>query len=190
MRLSNSTYETIKCRVVDFLEDYGIDSYPLDIFSLVSGMGIMLVAYSSLPDLRRAAAMEYSEDAFRVISPDYSTAIIYYNDVLSIGRIRYNIAHELAHIVLGHGSRDGDPEVESEADFFAAYLLMPVPLVCKLCSPDPSEVSEFFETSYESATYAVRRARARIGCGEAPKEYELRLIRNILGAMRGGDSIG
>ena len=56
---------------------------------------------------------------------------------------------------------------------------------------DPTlEVSEFFETSYESATYAVRRAKARIGCGEAPKEYELRLIRNILGAMRGGDSIG
>lgn len=189
MRLKDSTYETIKRRVVDFLEDYGVDSYPLDVLALAAKTGIALVAYSTLPPAKRSAALEYSEDAFRVISPDYSRVSIYYNDERPTVRTRYNVAHELAHIILEHGSRDDEEEVESEADFFAAYLLMPVPLVLNLCGPDPSEVSEFFETSYESATFAVRRAKARVRCGEPPKEYELRLISNILDTMRGCDPI-
>ena len=66
---------------------------------------------------------------------------------------------------------------------------MPVPLVFKLCGLDPGEVSEFFETSYESATYAVRRTKARARCGEPSKEYELRLLRSVLNVKKGCDSI-
>lgn len=189
MRLKDGTYEAIKERVVDLLDDYGVTRYPLDVFELVGRMGIRLVPYSLLDGERRSAAFEYSDDAFRIVSPDHSEAFIFYNDAMPLERARYSVAHELAHVVLEHGSRDGDDEIESEADFFAAYLLMPVPLVYALCSPNPEEVSVFFGTSRQSATFAVERTRARLRCGIPPKEYELRLMNNILAAMRGGDAL-
>ena len=189
MRLKDGTYEAIKKRVVDLLDEYGVTRYPLDVFALVRQMRIRLIPYSQLDGERRSAAFEYSDNAFRIVASDYSEAFIFYNDAMPLERARYSVAHELAHIVLEHGSRDGDDETESEADFFAAYLLMPVPLVYALCSPDPEEVSVFFGTSRQSASFAVERTKARLRCGMPPKEYELRLMSNILAAMRGGDAL-
>jgi Zn-dependent peptidase ImmA (M78 family) len=189
MRLSNDTYEMIKKRVVDFLEDYGVNRYPLDLPELVRRMGIRLIAYSELSEERRRVALEYSEDAIRIVCTDYSEAIILYNDAMPHERVCYSIAHEVAHIILEHGDQE-DEVNESEAEFFAAYLLMPVPLVCELCSPDPYEISEFFGTSISAATYAMKRTLSRLQSNVPVQEYESRLIDNILAAMRGGDEMG
>lgn len=189
MRLSNDTYEMIKREIVDFLEDYGVDRYPLDVCELVRRMGIMLIAYSELDEERRSMALEYSRDAIRIVRTDYFEATIFYNDAMPRERVCYSIAHELAHIILEHEDQE-DEKSESEAEFFAAYLLMPVPLVRELCSPDPYEISEFFGTSISAATFAMKRTLSRLQSNVPIQEYEARLVDNILAAMRGGDEIG
>ena len=191
MRLSHSRYEELKTAVVDFLEDYGVDSYPLDVALLASRMGISLIPYSELCDHKRHAASEYSEDAIRIVTGDYSVAIVFYNDEMPRERVRYSVCHEIAHIVLEHDDDiDGDEAIESEADFFAAYLLMPVPLVLICCSPDPVEISDFFGTSLTAAGHAMKRAYSRLNSKAPVQEYEIRLIESIIGALKGGGAYG
>ena len=49
---------------------------------------------------------------------------ILYNDNMDINRIRFTIAHEIGHIALGH--EESNDETESEADYFARHLLVPI----------------------------------------------------------------
>lgn len=73
---------------------------------------------------------------------DSDSYIIYYNDVgenkITSNRYRWNIAHELGHIALGHHKKYEESrifrnsisnelysEMEAEADMFAAYILVP-----------------------------------------------------------------
>lgn len=45
-------------------------------------------------------------------------------------RLRFTIAHELGHRLLGHHSRT--PQEEQEADLFASHLLCPQPVIARL----------------------------------------------------------
>ena len=49
---------------------------------------------------------------------------ILYNDNMDINRIRFTIAHEIGHIALGH--EESNDETESETDYFARHLLVPI----------------------------------------------------------------
>lgn len=51
--------------------------------------------------------------------------IIIYNLEKSSCRIRFDLAHECAHLVLHKGIETGDHQTESEADFFASCFLLP-----------------------------------------------------------------
>ena len=55
MRLKDGTYEAIKERVVDLLDDYGVTRYPLDVYALVRQIGIRLIPYSQLDGESRSA---------------------------------------------------------------------------------------------------------------------------------------
>lgn len=52
--------------------------------------------------------------------------IIYYNENMPLASIRFTLAHEIGHAVLGHQDED-DPAAEKEANCFARNLLCPVP---------------------------------------------------------------
>lgn len=56
--------------------------------------------------------------------------ILFNGDVASPARRRFTLAHEIGHIVLGHEA-DG-PREETEADCFAASLLVPAALAWEL----------------------------------------------------------
>jgi Zn-dependent peptidase ImmA (M78 family)/transcriptional regulator with XRE-family HTH domain len=40
-------------------------------------------------------------------------------------RLRFNVAHELGHLVMRHGTAARDKEIEDQADAFAGFLLLP-----------------------------------------------------------------
>lgn len=75
------------------------------------------------------------------------------------GRIRWTKAHELGHIVLGHfdhlscnSSRKlSDKELESEADYFAANLLCPMPLFKTFDVSSPAQIQSQFGLSKEAS---------------------------------------
>lgn len=83
-----------------------------------------------------------TKDAFCNYIASEKQAIIFFNDIdeslLNSNRYRWNIAHELGHIALGHLTSSNssrafrttltdiqDPEAEIEADQFASYILVP-----------------------------------------------------------------
>ena len=89
------------------------------------------------------------------------TWVVVYDDSDSIGRKRFTIAHELGHILLGHPLREGErhtrvfnkdrPEVEKEADMFAARILSPACVLWALDLHTPEEIAERCQISYTAA---------------------------------------
>lgn len=92
-----------------------------------------------------------TEDAFTDYYHDADLYVIYYNDVkqqlISTNRYRWNIAHELGHVVLQHHKKHEESKLyrsslskavydtlEAEANLFAAYILVPhiVLLTCRI----------------------------------------------------------
>ena len=80
------------------------------------------------------------------------------------GRIRWTVAHELGHVVLEHlpimavmqiaennFNNISDPELEQEADFFAATLLCPFPAYEILGIRSPRDIQDAFGLSEEAS---------------------------------------
>lgn len=96
--------------------------------------------------------------------------LIVYDDSDSTGRKRFTIAHELGHILLGHPLQEGEqhtrvfnkerPEVETEADMFAARILSPACVLWALDLHTPEEIAECCQISYTAAQ--VRADRMKI----------------------------
>lgn len=84
------------------------------------------------------------------------------NNVL--GRIRWTMAHELGHVKLNHlpylaepriaennFNNLSDPELEGEADYFAALLLCPMPLYEQLHIQSVQDIQRVFGLSWEAS---------------------------------------
>lgn len=89
------------------------------------------IIFSSYKDYALKANIDVSElscsgmfkDAMVINYNDSKKVILYNSDISSKGRILWNKAHELGHIVLNH-KYQGEKE-EREADLFASQLLLP-----------------------------------------------------------------
>ncbi len=176
MYLSPSRYEELNREVADLMETYGVGRCPLDVFALASRMGVVLRPYSSIPLAKRQAFLHASKDAFTIAPGEYEvdTTFICYNQNANKGRMKQSIAHEIAHIWLEHPS-DDEP-YETEAEYFAAYMLAPIPIIIKLKLASAPEVRNCFQISYEAARIALERANNRCRCGKAGFEYEYEII--------------
>lgn len=185
MRLSSARYEDLNREVVDLLEAYGVTSFPLDVFYLAERMGIRLISYSAVSPASRTVLLDISKDAFTFLREErgIEVAYVFYNPNQSGGRLRHSIAHEIAHIWLEHPS--GDERHETEANYFAAYLLAPIPLILKHGFSTPSAVREAFLTSLEAASIALERAGNRLRCRKPITDYEYCIMK--ICRIEGGD---
>jgi len=84
----------------------------------------------------------------------------------SKGRIKWTLAHEIGHIYLGHVC-DGSAE-ESEANRFAAELLMPELVILELNNRlhsrggiSPSEISRLFGVSLSAAELRLKQVQRK-----------------------------
>ena len=129
MDLSNiNLYDSL----IDFQEENNLIKYPLDLEELCRKNNWVLLPY---PDKNKEEFMSISEDGFSVL--ENGKYVINYNkDVKYKGRelftrVRFTIAHEIGHIVLGHHffNKDYYDEfeniIEKQADTFAGNLLVP-----------------------------------------------------------------
>lgn len=177
MYLSSTTYEDINEDVFDFVNDWGFYEYPVSMQHVCKKIGLKLKPYSELDEGMRQLAMDASEDAFHPVSNylQMNNIVVAYNDSKSNCRIRFNIAHELGHIVREH--IDESPWNEKEADYFGGYLLAPIPLVLAHCPElGISDIAEFFCLSFDCAKVVRDHCRNRIACGKPKLPYELGFI--------------
>ena len=169
--------------VVDFLETYNVTTYPISLTKLATKMKVPLIAYGSCQDSKINLTLCKLEDSFLILL--HGKSFIFFNDKQRYTRIRFSIAHEMAHIWLEHSE---DTEInEAEANFFASYLLAPVPLILKSNIDDVGDVSTAFNVGFDAAYYAYCRAIKRSRISKPPLEYEQRIIE--LCSLGGGDPI-
>lgn len=138
----------VKEKVLEVIEQYASDKelyLPMPIKDITKSFkNVRLIKYSthikrtgiSLQDM-----YDVSKDAYTDYNATTNQYIVYYNDIdkniISSYRYRWNIAHELGHIVLNHHKNTNTrifrrklsdseyDEMEEEADWFAAYILVP-----------------------------------------------------------------
>lgn len=188
-RLASERYEEIKVEVTDFIEDYGITSYPFDMFELLDQLHITAVPYSKLPHKVRDIFESIVPDAITLF-PSNASPIIYYNDIYkSPERIRFTLAHELGHLVLGHPDC-WDEVFETEADNFANYLLAPAPLVIRMSDASPEAIASVFDLSLSCSQVVFDRTVNRINhSSKKLTEYEKRIIQACIGDEEGDEIV-
>lgn len=82
--------------------------------------------------------------------------IIYYNENMPLACIRFTLAHEIGHAVLGHQDED-DPAAEKEANCFARNLLCPLPTAHALEITTQNDYVSAFNISSPMATVTLSR---------------------------------
>ena len=135
-------YEYCNKRACDFLEEFHIKSFPIDVESIIHQKNWGFVKYSELMkefncSRTRVIHILGSKDGFTIW--DESNYTISYNDDPSFGdRTRFTLMHEIGHIYLHHltdfeatklyrGSltKQENKILENEANAFARNVLVP-----------------------------------------------------------------
>lgn len=119
--------------------------------------------------------LEPSEYGCSIVDENGRWTIVY-NDSDTPGRIRFTVAHELGHILLGHEIEAGfghyrrvvrnKPIAETQADEFAARLLAPACVLWALNITSAAEIERVCGISHQAALYRARRMKVLIERGK------------------------
>jgi len=140
-------YDKIKSAALSVYQKFGIKLFPIDCEDILQSYGMKIEKYSEQKPTKLKKCLIYSEDAFSLKKK------VYYNDMKSIGRIRFSLAHEIGHIALKHGTPRIE-EHEKEADCFASYLLAPRMAIHYAKCKNENDVAKLFKMTNEAASYA------------------------------------
>lgn len=178
-RLTYQRYEEIKKVVIAKLQEWGIDRLPFDCFLLCEKLGIVLKKYYDQDSITLQNLLARSEDAFCFVAVNdegYSYFTIVYNDHKPKHRIRFSIMHEIGHIVLDHSEHS--TLAETEANFFAQYMLVPIPILQYHQPLSSPKISSLYNISEECANNILIQYRnwKEKGCPEL-FPYEASLLR-------------
>ncbi len=163
---SYGKYRNIRNAAWQCLLDCGIDSLPVQVSTVASRLGIGTYAYGPNLELIRSSGLEALLDAINFAYADPSGSLmIFFDEKTSRQQIRFTVAHELGHILLGHVGPETpcgrllDPcveKLERAADRFAIRLLAPA---CALWAKEAYTAEEIGAICDLAPEYAAKRAR-------------------------------
>ena len=175
-------YEYARKQVIDTLIEYGTNTLPISVKKISNNLPYKIL-FNTYSHLMKNNGFTYDEICKAYKSEDgaaligYDGYCILYNDIdRSSQRIRFTLAHELGHIVLGHlkfntclcrlSGQEYDI-LEKEANQFASQLLSPEPLIYDILKEshkiNTSQIRDIFDISYKSADCVIKRMDARGG---------------------------
>lgn len=151
-RATNAAYDTLIK-----LETFSIST---NVFSVVELLleNCQLLTYGQacfLYGFSLHQLLENSEFGFSIVSST-GNRIILYNENMPLGSIRFTIAHEIGHAILGHITED-DPCSEKEANCFARNLLCPLPVAEILGASTIDDYTELFSVTASMAMTTIDR---------------------------------
>lgn len=140
------------------LIDFNVSELPVKPAKVAKAAGIKVVKNSDVNILKPndSGASILDGDEWRIV----------YDDTEIIQRCRFTIAHELGHIFLGHELTNGyhartfdtsRPEIEQQADIFAARLLAPACVLWALDIHSAAEISALCDISNAAAQIRAER---------------------------------
>ena len=164
MRLTKQ-YLDLYRRGEEILLRAGVSGFPIDPTWLAHQNGVLVVGYerfSAVSGVPLAELCEISEDGFCTYrNGEY--IIVYNRAILSVGRKRWTILHELSHILLGHISPGNETVygrtkavrrwMEKEADILTKCLIAPLPIALACGVKDENELRRLFGLSQEASEY-------------------------------------
>lgn len=170
-------YKEIATTAVETLEKASVSCQSISPFEIARNLKIRIRKYSEIAPDDKAILLAMQKDGFSnlLIKDQFSTPIFYiwYNDEMPEERVRWTIAHEIGHIMLGH--LEESQLAEAEADYFAGILLV-APIfkrVQKLTTiPD---VQRIFGLNIEATTHTISRYKNRYMYGNILKKSESRI---------------
>lgn len=181
-------YKTARDAAWQTLIRFKVGELPVRISDGIKKMGISLVPYSKskvfLTELGLGALLQETDGLSVRIQGKY---YIFYRGNMTTGRIRFTVAHELGHIVLGHlgnqtyttrnrEPRKDDAPIEQMANVFASRLLAPACVLYELNATTPERIAELCDISLAAARFRAERMellKKRGAFGMSPLEREV-----------------
>ncbi len=152
-------YKNVRNSAWQALLDFNVTELPVSVNGIAKQLGIKVIKNSDIHELQngeRGATIFKNEHWY-----------IIFDDTESVPVCRFTIAHEFAHILLGHVLINGSKyrtfekrtEEEQEADMFAARLLAPACVLHELQILTPDGISKLCNISITSANYRANRMK-------------------------------
>lgn len=175
--LMSSDYSSIMRAAIETSLDFNFIQYPVSMERVLKTLHMRTVRYQELPmDLRRKVD---NSDASTISLPDKAAAggfAIFVKDYPWIpgSRIRFSLAHELAHLVMPE--YQNHPMDERACEFFAANFLAPTCLILREGYSEVEQVMEAFYVSRSCAAHSLHRAQQHVR--KPLLDCEIELMRN------------
>ena len=161
------------------LSDLNITALPIDLVHICTQNRWELLPYSQIAEeagksVSEVCVLLQSDSGITYDNGD-CVYVIAYNDTHSVGRQRFSIAHEIAHIVLKHFSMFGHAventsllkdvmplqdyyDIEQEADDFARNLVSPPAVMTMRSFVNNKHIAQYFEISKACAFFRAIEA--------------------------------
>lgn len=177
---SGPEYDEIVKEIIQIFIDYDIKSFPLDLEGICCRMGVSLIPYSACGPEAKDLLLKKSKKGFFVRGTVESTPTIYYNDYdVTVGEMRYTIAHEIKHFV--YDECDDDNEDDDMADYFARFFLCPIPYLIVKGIRSPDDIVSHCKVSLWAASNAASTIRNRMKWyGYKIFDYEILLLEHLI----------
>ena len=163
-------YKVARDEAWRLLIKYNISSLPVKITDICKGEGIVVRSYTQAREFIKALGFEGStlgNDGFAVCVGGQN--LIFYDDICTIQRQRFTIAHELGHIVLGDVGKvptcrnkepsTQDDECERMANVVAARVLAPACVLWGVGVNSAEDISKLCDISFEAAQWRMQRMK-------------------------------
>lgn len=159
-------YQNARDAAWRILIDCEVDRLPVDLNVVCRKLGVRLRSYLSADALVQKIGALGTTDG--VLLFYRGEPLILYDSELTPGRVRFTVAHEIGHLVLGHvvpGQRtmvnrepsSGDNPMETSANQFAARLLAPACVLWGLGLHTADEITEACHISKQAARVRAER---------------------------------
>ncbi len=150
-------YKNVRNSAWQALLDFNVTELPVSVNGIAKQLGIKVIKNSDIHELQngeRGATIFKNEHWY-----------IVFDDTESVPVCRFTIAHEFAHILLGHVLINGSKyrtfekrtEEEQEADMFAARLLAPACVLWGLNLHTSAEIATVCKVSKSAAKNRAER---------------------------------
>lgn len=169
--MSYKDYQNARNASWKILLDCGIDRLPVDLNAIRERLGVRIASYKDAKALirkRNLSVLTAQTDGLTFYAG--AEPVILYSEACTPERIRFTIAHELGHIVLGHvapgsvttknrGLSPGDSQQETAANQFAARLLAPACVLWGLDLHTADEIAAACRISKKAAQFRAERMK-------------------------------
>lgn len=154
--LSQKRKSEIKKAVVQTIRDAGINTLPVNMTLIFEFYKWGYLSYEEAAE--RGIDIQSSKDGYtlaKFTSGQWEYTILF-NSTFIPQRIRWTLAHEIGHIVLGHaGQQEINKAENEEAQYFAEQLLSPIAVVAKLGAKNNEDIMRMCNISNEATGWRV-----------------------------------